>query len=57
LFFYKSILKFVENLLDYRVQHNKSSIEKCNLIIKNIKLIGMTAYGDELINFLKMTKK
>lgn len=56
LFFYKNVLVFVEDLIDYHVRHDKASLEKCKLIIENIKLTGITSYGNELSKFLKITE-
>ena len=56
IYFYKTILLFFKNLLQYHQKSEKQYLDQCYDIIQNIALSGMTKYSSSLKVFLEENK-
>jgi len=56
-FFYKNILNFSINLIEFHYDSRESHIELCQAIIKNLSVNGMIEYSLELEQFLERNKR
>ena len=56
LFLPKEMICFYKFLIKYQTSKDKVNLSKCSSIIENIKLVGMTDYGNAIEDFLNKYK-
>lgn len=56
IYFYKTLLLFFKDLLQYREKSEEHYLDQCHDLIRNIALSGMIEYSNELKDFLTENK-
>lgn len=56
IYFYKTLLLFFKDLLQYREKSEEHYLDQCHDVIRNIALSGMIEYSNELKDFLTENK-
>ncbi|MGL5900315.1 MAG: Rgg/GadR/MutR family transcriptional regulator [Lactobacillaceae bacterium] len=56
IFFYKTVIAALENIVEYQNTHDKNYLDDLEAIIKNIRIAGMEKYSEELKDFVSLNK-
>ena len=56
IFFYKTVIAALENIVEYQNTHDKNYLDDLEAIIKNIRFAGMEKYSEELKDFVSLNK-
>ncbi|MDF7639891.1 helix-turn-helix transcriptional regulator [Lactobacillus sp. ESL0791] len=56
-FFYKNLIVIIKNLLKYHDEKKPEYLDTCKLVIKDIELVGMPAYANEIKKFIFKNKR